>query len=154
MFSLLCLNPHHMSNNKTGEMNDTPTPPQGEEVELKGDFTPIRQDENLKDFYKKEFERVAAANLALTAELAALRGELRDERNKRIAIEGHVDACHEELAKLTSQLSEARENYGKVWDAAAAYERAEWWLELGTSRRFKKAPDKTTFINKIKKGKE
>jgi hypothetical protein len=105
-----------MSNNKTGEMNDTPTPPHGEE----GGEVGIKHHLALRRRYEAKKKEIAA----LTAELTALR----------------------------SQLSEAQENYEKVWDAAEQFGRtAEWAREWGGKNGL---PDKTTFINKIKKGKE
>jgi hypothetical protein len=101
-----------MSNNKTGEMNDTPTPPHGEE----GGEVGIKHHLALRRRYEAKKKEIAT----LTAELTALR----------------------------SQLSEAQANYEKVWDAAV-----EW--SAWTERKDYHAPeDKTTFINKIKKGKE
>jgi hypothetical protein len=59
-----------------------------------------------------------------------------------------VKSLTAELTALRSQLSEAQANYEKVWDAAV-----EW--SAWTERKDYHAPeDKTTFINKIKKGKE
>jgi hypothetical protein len=105
-----------MSNNKTGEMNDTPTPPHGEE----GGEVGIKHHLALRRRYEAKKKEIAA----LTAELTALR----------------------------SQLSQAQENYEKVWDAAVDH-----WTQTIDAINYGTpvtAPDKTTFINKIKKGEE
>jgi peptidoglycan hydrolase CwlO-like protein len=69
-----------------------------------------------------------------------------------------IQKLETELTALRSQLSEAQENYEKVWDAAV-----ETWEDCTEYGSFideremnyeKYEADKTTFINKIKKGKE
>jgi uncharacterized coiled-coil DUF342 family protein len=122
----------------------------------------VSQNEDLRDAVKR-----------LTAELTALREEVgkkeeeisemassainvASERWKEIiALRAevgryfkHTGELEAELTALRSQLSEAQENYEKVWDAAV-----EWsaWTER---KDYHAPPDKTTFINNLKKGKE
>jgi hypothetical protein len=63
-----------------------------------------------------------------------------------------IQKLESELTALRSQLSEAQENYEKVWDAAEA--RFNFLLHFYSRPSSTPPPDKTTFINKIKKGKE
>jgi hypothetical protein len=73
-------------------------------------------------------------------------------RRRYEAKKKEISTLTAELTALRSQLSEAQENYEKVWDAAEQFGRtAEWAREWGGKNGL---PDKTTFINKIKKGKE
>jgi hypothetical protein len=73
-------------------------------------------------------------------------GSMRlDECSKELILSVHVEV-------LRSQLSEAQENYEKVWDAGwkkGQYDTWEFWMQ----ERHDPPPDKTTFINNLKKGK-
>jgi hypothetical protein len=59
-----------------------------------------------------------------------------------------------ELTALRSQLSEAQENYEKVWDAAIKRDYYEKYSAMELWQHLEIPPDKTTFINNLKKGKE
>jgi hypothetical protein len=105
----------------------------------------------------------------LTAELTALREETKTLKSrlscasfnssnyeKELLAERELNERFvEELTALRSQLSEAQENYEKVWDAAVE---SHWYDTIkgkgGVKLTTTPPPDKTTFINKIKKGKE
>jgi predicted RNase H-like nuclease (RuvC/YqgF family) len=179
-----------MSNNKTGEMSDTPTPPQGEEVirqALSDDILRDRegndarlgavpdsdsiaalvsQNEDLRDAVKRLTAELTALRLANQhleeVEMGALKAkicQLREEMEKRQDVIDHQSKSiwqySEDIRQLRSQLSEAQENYEKVWDAAEhriRWERDGW--HYIKHQHEPPPPDKTTFINKIKKGKE
>jgi predicted ATP-dependent serine protease len=76
------------------------------------------------------------------------------EKKLRESLE-RESALTAELTALRSQLSEAQENYEKVWDAAVE---SHWYDTIkgkgGVKLTTTPPPDKNTFINKIKKGKE
>jgi hypothetical protein len=165
-----------MSNNKTGEMNDTPTPPHGEE----GGEVGIKHHLALRRRYEAKKKEIAA----LTAELTALRSQLSEAqawKESMLAVTPDMqkigkllnvklgESVHDKIIpgieKLQQEVAEAQENYEKVWDECSLF-----WIRLLdkydarlTKTHARLLSDhlpnaceeaKTTFINKIKKGKE
>jgi hypothetical protein len=66
-----------------------------------------------------------------------------------------IQKLESELTALRSQLSQAQDNYEKVWDAAehkTMYEYSGFYFFK--HQHEPPPPDKTTFINNLKKGKE
>jgi hypothetical protein len=59
-----------------------------------------------------------------------------------------------ELAALREEMGKKEENYEKVWDAAIKRDYYEKYSAMELWQHLEIPPDKTTFINKIKKGKE
>jgi hypothetical protein len=145
------------------QSEQTPTPPQGDhELDLQypmlqGETT----DPTAKRFITKEkIEKFSSMIPPLGDEVKDDIDRARELKKKILAdpvdavwaILQFIQPYNSELTALRSQLSEAQENYEKVWDAAEA--RFNFLLHFYSRPSSTPPPDKTTFINKIKKGKE
>jgi hypothetical protein len=144
----------------------TPNPPQGEEGY---DITTLWM--NAEKKLRESLEREST----LTAELTALRSQLSEAqawKESMLAVTPDMqkigkllnvklgESVHDKIIpgieKLQQEVAEAQENYEKVWDAAVE---SHWYDTIkgkgGVKLTTTPPPeDKTTFINKIKKGKE
>jgi Lar family restriction alleviation protein len=134
-------------------------PPQGEEED-----SPLWN--KFIDGYRKQIS-------ALTAELAALRSQLSEAqawKESMLAVTPDMqkigkllnvklgESVHDKIIpgieKLQQEVAEAQGNYEKVWDAAIKRDYYEKYSAMELWQHLEIPPDKTTFINNLKKGKE
>jgi hypothetical protein len=144
-------------------MNETPTPPQGGEAKPEWREREVIEGKSGRWMWHPTFANGKPAQIFILDAPTPPQGEEGGEvgikhhlalRRRYEAKKKEISALTAELAALREEMGKKEENYEKVWDAAIKRDYYEKYSAMELWQHLEIPPDKTTFINNLKKGKE